>query len=72
MIYISSLWLVKGTSTLPCLLLIQAHLLSLFDNVNRVVFHEKNYDQILSFQSQEGETVALTEPVSAQVWGDSY
>ncbi|KAL2085437.1 hypothetical protein ACEWY4_018757 [Coilia grayii] len=45
---------------------IQAHLLSLFDNVNRVVFHEKNYDQILSFQSQEGETVALTEPVNAQ------
>ncbi|XP_062377845.1 dynein axonemal heavy chain 5 [Sardina pilchardus] len=45
---------------------IQAHLLSLFDNVNRVVFHEKNYDQILSFQSQEGETVALNVPVNAQ------
>uniref|UniRef100_A0A8C1V1B6 Dynein, axonemal, heavy chain 5 like n=1 Tax=Cyprinus carpio TaxID=7962 RepID=A0A8C1V1B6_CYPCA len=36
---------------------IQGHLLNLFDNVNRVVFHEKNYDQILSFQSQEGETI---------------
>ncbi|MBN3299228.1 DYH5 protein, partial [Amia calva] len=45
---------------------IQAHLLSLFDNVNRVGFNEKNYDQILSFQSQEGETVDLTEPVLAQ------
>ncbi|XP_051538163.1 dynein axonemal heavy chain 5 [Myxocyprinus asiaticus] len=45
---------------------IQSHLLNLFDNVNRVVFHEKNYDQILSFQSQEGETVDLSEPVNAQ------
>lgn len=45
----------------------QAHLLNLFDNVNRVVFHEKNYDQILSFQSQEGETVDLSEPFNAQV-----
>ncbi|KAK1173586.1 dynein heavy chain 5, axonemal isoform X1 [Acipenser oxyrinchus oxyrinchus] len=45
---------------------IQAHLLSLFDNVHRVGFHEKNYDQILNFQSQEGETVDLMEPVLAQ------
>lgn len=45
----------------------QGHLLNLFDNVNRVVFHEKNYDQILSFQSQEGETVNLSEPINAQV-----
>lgn len=45
----------------------QAHLLSLFDNVHRVGFHEKNYDQILNFQSQEGETVDLMEPVLAQV-----
>uniref|UniRef100_A0A8C2DP94 Dynein, axonemal, heavy chain 5 like n=1 Tax=Cyprinus carpio TaxID=7962 RepID=A0A8C2DP94_CYPCA len=45
---------------------IQGHLLNLFDNVNRVVFHEKNYDQILSFQSQEGETVNLSEPINAQ------
>ncbi len=45
----------------------QAHLLSLFDNVNRVVFNEKIYDQILSFQSQEGETVELSTPVLAQV-----
>ncbi|KAM6971581.1 LOW QUALITY PROTEIN: dynein axonemal heavy chain 8-like [Tautogolabrus adspersus] len=45
---------------------IQAHLLSLFDNVNRVVFNEKIYDQIVSFQSQEGETVDLSQPVQAQ------
>uniref|UniRef100_A0A3P8WNT4 AAA+ ATPase domain-containing protein n=1 Tax=Cynoglossus semilaevis TaxID=244447 RepID=A0A3P8WNT4_CYNSE len=35
---------------------IQTHLLSLFDNVNRVIFDEKIYDQILMFQSQEGES----------------
>uniref|UniRef100_A0A8D0CSV5 Dynein, axonemal, heavy chain 5 n=1 Tax=Sander lucioperca TaxID=283035 RepID=A0A8D0CSV5_SANLU len=45
---------------------IQAHLLSLFDNVNRVVFNEKVYDQIISFQSQEGETVELSQPLLAQ------
>ncbi|XP_056290618.1 LOW QUALITY PROTEIN: dynein axonemal heavy chain 5-like [Pseudoliparis swirei] len=45
---------------------IQAHLLSLFDNLNRVVFNEKLHDQITSFQSQEGETVELSQPVLAQ------
>ncbi|KAJ7420669.1 dynein heavy chain 5, axonemal-like protein [Willisornis vidua] len=45
---------------------IQAHLLSLFDNVNRVGFHEKHYDQILFFESQEGEQVNIIEPVLAQ------
>ncbi|KAM8731517.1 dynein axonemal heavy chain 5 [Acanthopagrus schlegelii] len=45
---------------------IQAHLLSLFDNMNRVVFSEKLYDQMVSFQSQEGETVDLSQPVLAQ------
>lgn len=50
-----------------CFLLFQAHLLSLFDNVNKVGFHEKNYDQILYFESQEGERVNLIEPVNAQV-----
>ncbi|KAM6444422.1 dynein axonemal heavy chain 5-like [Rhynochetos jubatus] len=45
---------------------IQAHLLSLFDNVNRVGFNEKNYDQILLFESQEGEQVNIIEPVVAQ------
>ncbi|KAL7373953.1 hypothetical protein ABVT39_018239 [Epinephelus coioides] len=45
---------------------IQVHLLSLFDNVNRVVFNEKLYDQIISFQSQEGETVELSQTILAQ------
>uniref|UniRef100_A0A452H148 Dynein axonemal heavy chain 5 n=1 Tax=Gopherus agassizii TaxID=38772 RepID=A0A452H148_9SAUR len=45
---------------------IQAHLLSLFDNVNRVGFNEKNYDQILLFESQEGEQVNIIDPVLAQ------
>uniref|UniRef100_A0A4W3JT40 Dynein heavy chain 5, axonemal-like n=1 Tax=Callorhinchus milii TaxID=7868 RepID=A0A4W3JT40_CALMI len=45
---------------------IQAHLLSLFDNVYRVGFNEKSYDQILHFESQEGEKVDLMEPVIAQ------
>ncbi|GCB84993.1 hypothetical protein scyTo_0025693, partial [Scyliorhinus torazame] len=43
-----------------------AHLLSLFDNVNRVGFNETNYDQILRFESQEGEKVDLNESVIAQ------
>ncbi|KAF4790048.1 hypothetical protein TURU_143619 [Turdus rufiventris] len=45
---------------------IETHLLSLFDNVNRVGFNEKNYDQILLFESQEGERVNIIEPVLAQ------
>uniref|UniRef100_A0AAV2L334 AAA+ ATPase domain-containing protein n=1 Tax=Knipowitschia caucasica TaxID=637954 RepID=A0AAV2L334_KNICA len=45
---------------------IQRHLLSLFDNVNRVVFSEKIYDQMLRFESQEGESVELCAPVMAQ------
>lgn len=58
-----------------CLCVCQAHLLSLFDNVNRVFFNEKVYDQMISFQSQEGETVDLSQPVLAQVqvlsiWSD--
>uniref|UniRef100_H2XPC8 AAA+ ATPase domain-containing protein n=1 Tax=Ciona intestinalis TaxID=7719 RepID=H2XPC8_CIOIN len=45
---------------------IQAHLLGLFDNVYRVEFHEKNYDQILKMVSQETEVMELAEPVLAQ------
>lgn len=52
-------------SSLGCLGLFRVT--CLFDNVNRVVFHKKNYDQILSLQSQEGETVPLSEPIVAQV-----
>lgn len=49
------------------MLFLQAHLLGLFDNVYRVEFHDKNYDQILKIISQETEEVALIEPVVAQV-----
>ncbi|XP_074644897.1 dynein axonemal heavy chain 5-like [Tubulanus polymorphus] len=45
---------------------IQAHLLSIFDNTNKVQFHEKQYDMILDIQSCEGEVVELEKPVKAE------
>ena len=38
---------------------IQAHLLSVFDNVNKVTFHEKEYDRITHIHSREPETIEV-------------
>nr|WAW84834.1 axonemal dynein heavy chain A [Halisarca dujardinii] len=45
---------------------IQAHLLGIFDNVKSVVFHAKQYDNILAISSREEETVELEKSVVAQ------
>ncbi|VDP75306.1 unnamed protein product [Echinostoma caproni] len=45
---------------------IQAHLLSVFDNIKTVKFHEKNTDLILTCYSQEGEVLELERPVKAE------
>ncbi|RKO94376.1 dynein heavy chain and region D6 of dynein motor-domain-containing protein [Blyttiomyces helicus] len=44
---------------------IQAHLSSVFDNVNKVQFHDKEYDKIMALESAEGERVALSRPILA-------
>lgn len=46
---------------------IQAHLLSVFDNLKTVTFDEKEYDKILAFNSSEGEQIQLEKPILAQV-----
>ncbi|KAK4476180.1 hypothetical protein MN116_001394, partial [Schistosoma mekongi] len=45
---------------------IQAHLLSVFDNIKTVKFHEKQYEIILTCYSQEGEVLELEHPVKAE------
>ena len=54
---------------------IQAHLLSIFENVATVTFHEQEYNKILAIRSSEGETVKLEHPVraegSVEIWLNS-
>ncbi|XP_067841426.1 dynein axonemal heavy chain 8-like [Heptranchias perlo] len=45
---------------------IQAHLAGIFDNVNKVVFHPKEYDRMLAVISREGEQIHLDTPVNAK------
>ncbi|KAK3610339.1 hypothetical protein CHS0354_029807 [Potamilus streckersoni] len=45
---------------------IQAHLLSVFDNIKTVKFHEKFYETILSIHSTEGESIELEKQVKAE------
>ena len=45
---------------------IQDHLANLFDNINGVTFHEKTYDQIIMYNSREGEYITMVRPVMAQ------
>jgi dynein heavy chain len=44
---------------------IQAHLKSVFDNIERVQFHDKEYDKIIGLESSEGERVMLSRPMIA-------
>ena len=53
---------------------IQAHLLSAFDNIKTVTFHEKEYDRITHIHSKEPETIevsALT-PMVISMPDDQY
>ncbi|XP_022239106.1 dynein heavy chain 8, axonemal-like [Limulus polyphemus] len=45
---------------------IQAHLLGVFENVAKVLFHEKDYDRILSVYSREEEEIMLEKSIIAK------
>ncbi|XP_076310266.1 dynein axonemal heavy chain 8-like [Tachypleus tridentatus] len=45
---------------------IQAHLLDVFENVAEVLFHEKDYDRILSVYSREKEEIMLEKSIMAK------
>ena len=45
---------------------IQSHLLSIFDNIAQVRFHDQDYNKILAIISSEGEVVPLERPVRAE------
>ena len=44
--------------------MLQSHLLGVFENVNRVEFHEKDYEKIMSVVSKEKETIMVRWPVA--------
>ncbi|CAF3405686.1 unnamed protein product [Rotaria sp. Silwood1] len=45
---------------------IKAHLLSIFDNIKTVRFHERDHEKILNIESSEGEIIDLEKPVKAE------
>ena len=51
---------------------IQVHLVSIFENIRSVKFHDQDYNKILSIVSEEGEIVHLERPIraegSVEVW----
>ena len=55
---------------------LEALLLSIFDNVATVTFHEEEYSKIFAIGSSEGEVVKLEHPVraegSVEIWLNSF
>ena len=47
---------------------IQAHLLSVFDNIKTVNFHEKDYDRITHINSREPETIEVERCIFNYSW----